>query len=59
MFILLGSITASWGLVLLRYLPNAPDKAVFLTTEERYLALERTRDTQQRVDSKEFKLYQV
>jgi hypothetical protein len=59
MFIVFGSITAAWGLVLIRYLPDTPGKAMSLTGEERYIAAERTRDTRQKSDSKEFKLYQV
>jgi hypothetical protein len=59
MCLLFGCLAAGWGLVLIWYLPDAPDKAGFLNREEGYLAVERTRDTQQKVHAKEFRLYQV
>lgn len=59
MYLLFGCLTAGWGLVLVWYLPDAPDKARFLNREEGYLAIERTRDTQQKVHAKELKLYQA
>jgi hypothetical protein len=45
--------------VLLFFLPDAPGSAPFLTPDERLLAVERTSETRQKVDGKEFKMYQV
>ncbi|KAJ5918163.1 hypothetical protein N7454_010538 [Penicillium verhagenii] len=59
MFILFGSVTAAWGLVLVKYLPNGPDKAIFLTPDQRILAVQRTKDTKPTKTNKEFKVYQV
>ncbi|KAL2817550.1 putative allantoate permease [Aspergillus granulosus] len=59
LFIIFGCMTTAWGLILLAFLPDAPNKAPFLTPEERLLAVERTSETRQKVDGKEFKMYQV
>ncbi|KAL2783879.1 major facilitator superfamily domain-containing protein [Aspergillus keveii] len=59
LFIIFGCITTAWGLVLLIFLPDAPGTAPFLTPDERLLAVERTTETRQKVDGKEFKMYQV
>ncbi|KAL3484945.1 major facilitator superfamily domain-containing protein [Aspergillus germanicus] len=59
LFIIFGCITTAWGLVLLFFLPDAPGTAPFLTPDERLLAVERTSETRQKVDGKEFKMYQV
>ncbi|KAL2842294.1 major facilitator superfamily domain-containing protein [Aspergillus pseudodeflectus] len=59
LFIIFGCITTAWGLVLLFFLPDAPGSAPFLTPDERLLAVERTSETRQKVDGKEFKMYQA
>ncbi|KAJ5281964.1 hypothetical protein N7478_007336 [Penicillium angulare] len=42
MFLILGAITSSYGIVLFWFLPDSPTKAVFLTQNERAIAIQRT-----------------
>ncbi|KAJ5727014.1 Major facilitator superfamily domain general substrate transporter [Penicillium malachiteum] len=42
MFLILGTITSTYGLVLFWLLPDSPTKAIFLTPNERAIAIQRT-----------------
>lgn len=42
MFLILGAITAGFGLVLVPILPDSPAKAIFLSEKERAIAVQRT-----------------
>jgi len=42
LFLILGAITAAYAFVLYLFLPDAPDKAVFLDEKQRQIALQRT-----------------
>ncbi|OAL18704.1 hypothetical protein AYO22_10397 [Fonsecaea multimorphosa] len=42
LFLILGSITSIYALVLYLFLPDSPDKAVFLDEKQRQIALKRT-----------------
>lgn len=42
LFLILGGVTIAYGMVLLILLPDSPNKAKFLTREERTLVLHRT-----------------
>ncbi|OAP65297.1 MFS transporter, ACS family, allantoate permease [Fonsecaea erecta] len=42
LFLILGSITAAYALLLYLFLPDAPDKAVFLDEKQQQVALKRT-----------------
>lgn len=42
MFLILGAITAGFGLILIPILPDSPAKAIFLTKTERAIAVQRT-----------------
>ncbi|KAJ5715574.1 uncharacterized protein N7483_012755 [Penicillium malachiteum] len=42
MFLILGTITSTYGLVLFCLLPDSPTKAVFLSSNERAIAIQRT-----------------
>ncbi|RMJ26606.1 Allantoate [Aspergillus sp. HF37] len=42
MFLILGAITAGFGLVLVPILPDSPAKAIFLSVKERAIAVQRT-----------------
>lgn len=42
MFLILGAVTAGFGLVLIPVLPDSPATAVFLTKTERAIAIQRT-----------------
>lgn len=42
MFLVLGSITSGYGIILAFILPDSPAKAVFLTESERRIAVQRT-----------------
>ncbi|KAJ5669056.1 hypothetical protein N7462_010126 [Penicillium macrosclerotiorum] len=59
LFIIYGCITAGWGIVLFFLLPSSPVTAPFLNKQEGIIAVARTKDTQQKVNSKQFKNYQV
>jgi MFS family permease len=60
LFMILGGITASYGIVLLLLLPNSPSQAKFLTPEERTMALHRTLENKTGVmDEGKFKIYQM
>lgn len=42
MFLILGAVTAGFGLVLIPILPDSPATAIFLTKTERAIAIQRT-----------------
>jgi hypothetical protein len=42
LFLILGAITSTYGLILLALLPDSPAKAIFLKPNERAIAVQRT-----------------
>lgn len=59
-FLILGAITASYGVVILLFLPNSPAKARFLTHEQRIIAVHRTLENKTGIlDEGQFKVYQM
>lgn len=42
LFLILGAFTSAYAIVLFYFLPNAVDKTVFLTANERAIAIQRT-----------------
>ena len=42
LFLVLGTITVAWGVILVVLLPDSPSEARFLTPEERTIVLHRT-----------------
>ncbi|PWN52272.1 MFS general substrate transporter [Violaceomyces palustris] len=58
-FLTLGLITALWGIVTIFLLPDSPTTARFLKGNDKVLAVERVRDNQQGIESREFKWDQV
>lgn len=42
LFLILGAVTASYGIVLFCFLPDSPAKAIFLKPNERAIAIQRT-----------------
>ncbi|UPK94660.1 hypothetical protein LCI18_005595 [Fusarium solani-melongenae] len=58
-FIICGSISVAWSVVLWFLLPSNPTDAWFLTNEERVIAIARIKDNQNGVESKVFKKEQA
>lgn len=58
-FIIIGSLCAAWGLVLLAVLPDSPVTARPLSPRERRIAVERLRGNQTGVENKQFKRHQL
>lgn len=42
LFLILGAVTASWGLVLFVFLPDSPAQTIFFNKEEKAVAVQRT-----------------
>lgn len=60
LFLVLGTVTFCWGIVLLFLLPDSPSKARFLTPKEKVIALHRTLENKTGVmDEDTFKISQV
>jgi ACS family allantoate permease-like MFS transporter len=57
-FIIWGSITIAWGVVVLLLLPDNPESAKFLNEYERQRVLERIKGNGTGVENKEWKSYQ-
>ncbi|KAH8714652.1 major facilitator superfamily transporter [Ilyonectria robusta] len=58
MFIIWGSITAAWGLILWLTLPDAPTRAKFLTEKQRALVVGRVKDNGTGIENRNFKMKQ-
>jgi MFS family permease len=58
-FIIFGSVSIVWGVVVLIFLPDIPSTAKFLTERERYVAVERVAANRQGVKNTHFKRYQL
>jgi len=58
-FIIFGSVSIVWGVVVLLFLPDLPSTAKFLTERERYVAVERVASNRQGVKNTHFKKYQL
>ena len=58
-FIIFGSVSIVWGVVVLLFLPDLPSTAKFLTERERYVAVERVASNRQGVKNTHFKRYQL
>ncbi|KAL7913901.1 MFS general substrate transporter [Trichoderma velutinum] len=58
-YIILGSVTAVWGIVVACFLPDNPTTARFLSHDERVLAVKRMRSAQTGIENTSFKPYQV
>lgn len=58
-FIIFGSVSIVWGIVVLLFLPDIPSTAKFLTERERYVAVERVAANRQGVKNTHFKKYQL
>ncbi|KAH8900862.1 putative MFS transporter [Thozetella sp. PMI_491] len=58
-FIINGSITIVWGVIVYFFLPTSPMKARFLTEKQRVLAVHRIRSNKTGILNRKFKWYQV
>lgn len=58
-FLIWGSITASWGVVLLLFLPGSPVHANFLSEDERRGVIARIKDNGTGVENRNFKVSQL
>lgn len=58
-FIVIGTLCAVWGLVLVAVLPDSPVTAAVLSVRERRIAVERLRENQTGVENKHFKRHQL
>ncbi|XEU97681.1 hypothetical protein FSHL1_002967 [Fusarium sambucinum] len=58
LFIIWGSITVAWGIILLFCLPGAPMRAKFLTPDERARAIARVKENGTGIENKHFKMPQ-
>ncbi|ORY21526.1 putative allantoate permease [Naematelia encephala] len=59
LFILVGAITFSWGILMGFFLPDSPVSARWLTERQRVVAVMRLKNNQTGVENKTYKLYQV
>lgn len=58
-FLIFGSISISWGIVSLLFLPDLPSTATFLTPHERLIAVSRVAANRQGVKNHHFSRYQA
>ena len=58
-FLIFGSISITWGIIFLAFMPDLPSKARFLSPQERVVAVERVAANRQGVKNHHFKWYQV
>lgn len=58
-FIIFGSITIAWGLILFFLLPDSPSTTRFLAPHQRAIAVERVAANKQGVKNRTFKRYQA
>ncbi|WVF65609.1 hypothetical protein IAT40_000339 [Kwoniella sp. CBS 6097] len=59
LFLLIGAITFSWGILLFVFLPDSPTSARWLTDRQRIIAVMRLKDNRTGVENKHFKLSQA
>lgn len=59
LFLILGSISFSWGVFLWFFMPESPIDAKFLTRHEKYYAVKRVLDNQTGIVGHEWKWYQA
>ncbi|KAH8892122.1 MFS transporter [Thozetella sp. PMI_491] len=59
LFIIIGAVTALYGIIMWLFLADSPIKAKWLSEEEKRMAIERIRHNQQGIGSRVFKWYQV
>lgn len=60
LFLILGGITAAYGVILLLFLPDSPKQAKFLSPKERAMVLQRTLENKTGVmDEGKFKIDQM
>lgn len=59
LYIICGLITLVFSIAFYFHIPDTPDKAWFLTEEEKILVMVRVKDNKQGYGDKEFKLYQL
>jgi MFS family permease len=59
LFIIWGSITVAWGVILLFCLPGAPMRAKFLTPDERARVVVRVKGNGTGIENKHFKMKQL
>ncbi|CAO2658031.1 Nn.00g072910.m01.CDS01 [Neocucurbitaria sp. VM-36] len=59
LFLIVGSVTFSWSLFVLWYMPATPMDAKFLSKEEKYHMIRRVAENKTGVENKEWKWYQV
>lgn len=59
LFIVLGTASLIWGIILYLFLPDSPVNAHFLNERERYIAVHRIKENMTGVENKQFKWYQV
>lgn len=57
-FLIWGSITTAWGLIVAFLLPGSPLTTKWLTDAERVVALDRVKDNKTGIENKEFKIKQ-
>jgi len=58
-FIIFGSITMTWGIIMFFLLPDSPSTTRFLSPRERAVAVERVAANKQGVKNRTFKAYQA
>jgi hypothetical protein len=58
-FLIFGSISITWGIIFLSFMPDIPSKARFLSPQERVIAVERVAANRQGVKNHHFKWYQA
>lgn len=58
-FMVIGSITAVWGLIIILVLPDNPVKAKFLNKKMKVIAVERMRLELTGIENKSVKIYQI
>ena len=58
-FLIFGSISISWAILFLIFMPDLPSKARFLNAEDKVVAVERVATNRQGVKNHHFKKYQL
>ncbi|KAI1361595.1 MFS general substrate transporter [Xylaria arbuscula] len=58
-FLIFGSISLTWGIVFLAFMPDLPTTARFLNNRQRIVAVERVAQNRQGVKNHHFKTYQM
>ncbi|KAJ5280685.1 hypothetical protein N7478_006057 [Penicillium angulare] len=58
-FLIIGALCATWGIVMIIFLPDSPVTAPQLSNREKRLAVERLRDNQTGIENKNLKPHQI